>query len=184
MKIRLFEEKDREYIERICLATVSDERLKKMPELVKYLYADFYMDTESENIFVAVNDIDECVGYVLCAKNASVYEKNWKNSGYKKLKSLSLPFVILQKFTVATYNNLAKKGYSAHLHIDIDPKFQRLGLGHKLVDALCEHLKKEGVSGVCLDCASDNIKGNAFYKKYGFKLLKEAKTGNIYGLTL
>ncbi len=184
MKIRLYQEKDKENVRRICYETVSSERLKDKLNIVTLMYADFYLETEPENVFVATNDNDECIGYVLCSKNAKVYEENWKKAYYKKLKKLNPMFVLIQKFSVSTYKKLEKKGYPAHLHIDIDPKAQRLGLGTKLIDTLVSHLKSQGVSGVCLDCAADNIKGNAFYQKYGFELLEESKTGNVYGLKI
>lgn len=182
MEIRLYQEKDKENVRRICKDTVTDERLKKCLDVVTLIYADFYVETEPTHVFVAVNDNNECIGYVLCAPNANDYDKNWKNGYYKKLNKLSPPFAMMQKFTVSSYKKLAKKGYSAHLHIDIDPSAQRMGLGTKLLDKLVSHLKEIGVSGVCLDCAADNVKGNSFYKKYGFELLKESPMGNTYGL--
>lgn len=184
MNVRAYEEKDKAAIERICRDTVTDERLKKNLDAVTLLYADFYVETEPQNVFVAVNDEDECVGYVLCAHSAAAFEENWKNGYLKKIREKSFALYLIQKFSIKNYKKLARKGYEAHLHIDLDESVQRQGLGTKLIDALARHLKKEGVSGVCLDCSPDNVKGNSFYKKYGFTLLKSSPFGNVYGLKL
>lgn len=180
MKIRSFEEKDKSAIERICRETVISKSLQKHLDCVTLLYADFYIETEPEHIFVAVDDNDECKGYILCAPSADRFEKNWKNGYFERLKKLNRSFVCVQKSTIKKYKKLAKKGFPAHLHIDLDPDVQRCGTGTKLVDELLMHLEKIGVGGLCLDCAPSNVKGNNFYKKYGFTLYKASLFGNIY----
>ena len=64
-----------------------------------------------------------------------------------------------------------KEDYPAHFHVDILPEYQRMGMGGKLVDTLCAHLKQKGVKGVCLTCGPRNERAMKFYEKYSFTLL-------------
>ena len=64
-----------------------------------------------------------------------------------------------------------KEDYPAHFHVDILPEYQRMGMGGKLIDTLCDHLKQKGVKGMCLTCGPRNEKAMKFYEKYNFTLL-------------
>ena len=64
-----------------------------------------------------------------------------------------------------------KEDYPAHFHVDILPEYQRMGMGGKMVDTLCAHLKQKGVKGVCLTCGPRNEKAMKFYEKHNFTLL-------------
>ena len=77
------------------------------------------------------------------------------------------------------------KNYPAHLHIDIDSNYQRLGIGTRLMDALINHLKAKGVKpGLMLVVGATNEQGRNFYKKYGFKELAITKMGVAMGIDL
>ena len=58
MKIRSFEEKDRENCREICLKTATDPQYVKSKELVCLLYCDYYLDNEPDNCFVLADDED------------------------------------------------------------------------------------------------------------------------------
>ena len=73
-----------------------------------------------------------------------------------------------------------KKRYPAHLHIDILPVGQRMGIGTALVDRLREKLRSEGIPGVFLICGAKNEKGVNFYRKYGFKEIKKLPGSIIF----
>ena len=64
---------------------------------------------------------------------------------------------------------LAKKPYRTHLHIDILPEAQRMGLGTKLIDTLCAHLKEKNIKNVSVLTISTDSMGYKFYTKYGFR---------------
>ena len=42
------------------------------------MFNDYYTEVEADNCFVAVNENDEAVGYILCARNFDEYYKNFK----------------------------------------------------------------------------------------------------------
>jgi len=74
--------------------------------------------------------------------------------------------------------------YPAHLHIDLDETHRGMKLGPKLLDALCAHLREEGVPGIELGVSTDNQGAIRFYERYGFTKLKENKNEITMGLKL
>ena len=77
-----------------------------------------------------------------------------------------------------------KEDYPAHLHIDILPEYQHMGLGRKLMDALCDNLRQKNVKGVMFTVWHKNYSAIKFYEKYGFRLIETKETTLVYGLKL
>ena len=57
-----------------------------------------------------------------------------------------------------------------------------MGIGHKLVDTLIKHLKEKNIPAVMLAVSRENLKGDAFYRKYGFTLIESTPSANVYGI--
>jgi ribosomal protein S18 acetylase RimI-like enzyme len=75
--------------------------------------------------------------------------------------------------------------YPAHLHIDLLPEYQRMGLGRRLIDALCAALRARGVRGLHLEMLTSNTSARAFYDRLGFTELPADTTDTtILGLRL
>jgi len=171
MKVRKYLAKDFEDVRRICFETCEDKFLKENPQVLWAKYADYYTLNEPENIFVLVDDNDKCQGYILCSTDSNKYRMIWKSDWKNKIKVKGgLYQRMLQVLTLIENKNMAKKGFGAHLHIDISPNFQHAGGGTKLVDELLTYLKEKQVDGVHLSCGEVNKVGTNFYKKYGFKI--------------
>lgn len=64
--------------------------------------------------------------------------------------------------------------YPAHLHINLIPEYQRMGIGSRLIHHFANHLKGLGVEGVHLQTSSYNQKAVPFYHKLGFDLVNRA----------
>lgn len=165
--IRPYQSRDREAVRRVCLAT--SDYGPKNTEVLYTLYCDYYIEQEPENVFVADAD-GEAAGYVLCAEDEKKYLQNYKKHYFKRLKKAS-KLMFLSKLLENAYNRRFAKAYPAHLHIDIEPPYQRQGVGHRLMDALISELGRKGIKGVRLTVAADNKKGVNFYLKYGFEKL-------------
>ena len=172
-------EKDRERVEQICIATGPKQVL--LQKAVLSVFCHYYIEQEQENCFVAVDEQDEAVGYVFCAKDFHTWEQQFKKIYLKGEKDKFV--VLLGKATIAGLKPFSE-GYPAHLHIDIHPDFQRKGLGTKLMDALTMYLKECAVKGLMLSVGSDNEKGRNFYKKYGFTELKQGRKQILMGIKL
>ncbi len=172
INIRKYEEKDKEKLRKICIKTSSlPIKTKEQRQFLFLMYNDYYTEKEADNCFVAVNDNDEAVGYIICSENFDEYKKCFDEQYLPEIKKLGLGCFLSAKGEMLLHS-LFKKEYPAHLHIDITDECQGQGVGTKLVDALCEHLKEKGVNGLMLSCGAANKGAIKFYKKNSFKLIR------------
>lgn len=169
INIRKYEPKDKKNAIRILFKTsslpIETEKQRKFLEL---MFNDYYTETEPDCCFVAVNEQDEAVGYILCARDFDTYEKNFNNFYLPEIKELGLNFYIMAKSEMLVHKILKKK-YPAHLHIDILDVCQGQGVGTRLVNALSEHLSATGTHGLMLSCGMNNKGAIKFYEKNSFK---------------
>lgn len=179
--IRAYARKDRDTVRKICYDNSSDNpTYRDNPDLLLTLFCDYYIDVEPENCFVAVDESDKAIGYIICSDDFHKYLKNYKPY-MKKLLKMGIKYWVDKVFANISENK-ASKDYPAHLHIDIASDYRRLGLGTKLLDQLHSSLKNKGVRGIHLECGSDNVKAINFYNKYGFKKLYPDRC--VFGLNL
>ena len=184
MKIRPYRESDRENVRFVCLNSDGPCRAgKRRQNFLLTTYCDYFIEKEGRNVFVATDENDKAIGYILCAENYDNFKEIFYNEYIERLGKWEFKFRKSAMRSTLIQEEY-KKEYPAHLHIDILPDFQRMGLGHKLMDALCENLKSKNIKGVCLTVWAGNKKGRRFYEKYGFTLLETRKTTAVYGLKL
>ena len=183
MTIRPYQKRDFRYVQDICMATsqLCDEDTPINRAYLCTLYCDYYLDNQSEFCFVAVDDDDIPVGYVLCAADCSDY--------LEKMDELYLPLV--RKVNSGEYfkfnamhkisQRYIRQGYTAHLHIDILEEYQSQGLGTMLVEEVCNKLRECNVEGVHLICGMKNTVARAFYEKRGFDDIDYISGAVVYG---
>ncbi|MCL2513630.1 MAG: GNAT family N-acetyltransferase [Oscillospiraceae bacterium] len=184
--IRNYQPKDRENVRMVCMHTGPGKALlNDGPErkLLLAAYCDYYIEREPQNCFVAADDNDEAVGYILCAEDYKSYRKVFLRDYAPKVKSTGLVQKV-EFYGAAILPVFFAEKYPAHLHIDILEDYQRMGLGSRLMDALTAHLRGKGVPGVMLGVGAENKKGRNFYKKYGFKKLLRIPFSVVMGLEL
>lgn len=182
--IRGYENQDKTAVEAICLATAPAILVatQQMQEQTLLLYSHHYTHFAQTHCFVATNEAMEVVGYVLCAPDYKQYKSSFLAHEQKQLRQLSRRSAVLGRGEVGAQKPYAKR-YPAHLHIDLLPAYQHVGLGTKLMDALVEHLGTLHVPGVMLIVGKGNTNAIAFYKKYGFKKLGDLG-GIVFGLEI
>lgn len=168
--IRPYEPKDKENVRNICIRTGPGAAREEGPVRTALLatFCDYYIECEPHNCFVAADDNDEAVGYILCAENDRRYRERFIREYVPRVDGLRGR---LECRSSAALPRLFRRGYPAHLHIDILPAYQRIGLGHRLMDALTAHLREKNIPGVMLGVGAGNVKGRSFYNKYGFREL-------------
>lgn len=186
MIIRPFEEKDKENVRFVCLN--SEGPCKMTADESYYIlttYCNYYIENEGHNCFVAANEEDEAVGYIICTENFDAFreifirdyiprlDENLEVWGGNARKMAGTSFRLQEKY---------KDDFPAHLHIDLLPEFQRKGIGHMLVNTLKEHLHGKGVPGVMLTVGAKNEVGQGFYNKYGFEFLEQSGDDVAFGL--
>ncbi|NCA67126.1 MAG: GNAT family N-acetyltransferase [Clostridia bacterium] len=185
VRVRGYQEKDQSATRNICVATANGFAVdtQKQKELLCLLFNDYYTENEQDTCFVAANEKDEAVGYIIAARDFQEYKKLFKKYYMPKIYKLSFFQGLIRSIGLA-YEGRVSKEYPAHLHIDILDGYQRMGLGHKLMNTLINRLKELGVKGVCLFVGAKNLKGISFYKKFGFTEVKRIAGAVCFGLKL
>ncbi len=186
MIIRPFEEKDKENVRFVCLN--SEGPCKMTPDEAHYIlttYCNYYIEKEGRNCFVAVDDDDRAIAYIICTENYDEYRKVFLKEYVCRLdENLVVWNSNARKSAISstTLQEKYKEDYPAHLHVDVLPEYHRKGIGHMLVNTLKEHLHKKGVRGVMLTVGSQNMVGQGFYKKYGFEFIEKVGDDVAFGL--
>ena len=172
--IRKYKPADRERLRYICKETTWDDNKNDENKLesIPMIFNDYFTEYEPENIFVAVNEEDIPVGYVICSSNFSLFREKMMSDIRKRVKNTYYPSVLMFYATLIAVT-ITKKEYRTHLHIDLLPETQRQGLGTKLIDALTEHLKEKGIKNVSVLTISTDSMGYKFYTKYGFRTIQK-----------
>lgn len=181
MRIRNFISSDFKHLQHICIET--GPQYKKMSRKMAncLMYCDYYANECMDTSFALVNDDDIPLGYVMCDTDYANYEKVYRQKYLPLIGELSRSVAWSKRCDLRFQRKLGTK-YHAHLHIDILPEAQRQGWGHKLIDALKERLKERNIPSVYLIVGRNNEKGNSFYTKYGFQLVKKYPFGNVFVL--
>ena len=184
MTIRPYESKDKENVRFVHLN--SDGPCKSTKRGINFglaVYCDYYIEKEPENCFVAVDENDRAIGYIISTQDFDKFYPVFLDEYYTRIKKWEFKRRKSALRSVIPHEKY-KEEYPAHLHIDVLPEYQRMGLGHKMTDALLAHLKEKGVKGIMLTTWIKNEKGRGFYDKYGFTLLAEMKNCAVYGIKL
>lgn len=168
--IRKYEVKDRENLKKICIETSGlPTETAKDKDFLFLMFNDYYAEIEPDNVFVAVNDADEAVGYILCAENFEKYLSVFKKNYLPRIKKLGFRYYYMAIGEIAVHKLFAKK-YKSHLHIDILSECQGKGTGTALMNELKNHLKGKGIHSLLLSCGMGNKQAIKFYKKNNFVL--------------
>ncbi|MCM1114997.1 MAG: GNAT family N-acetyltransferase [Clostridium sp.] len=167
--VRKYKSSDRERLRYIAMETAWESYKKNADrrETVAILYNDYFTKYESDNIFVAVDEKDVPVGYVICSTNYDLFEKKNREEFLPKAMKLYKPIGLVHLMLMSTLKQI-KYERRVHLHIDLLPEAQHQGLGTKLFDALSNHLYKNGYDYMAV-CGVNRYAGSyIFYQKYGF----------------
>jgi ribosomal protein S18 acetylase RimI-like enzyme len=185
-QIRLYQHDDQAAIAEICARTIFHSEgeppedpttIAEADRLTAYVYALPYTVLEPELVFVAETE-GRVVGYILGTSNTHRFvdriTSEWipQASGLLPLlegepttrierlrRALHHPEYMLQPHVA---------DYPAHLHIDLLPEAQGLGLGRQLMTSFLDALAAQGVPSVHLGVARENLGARAFYHKLGF----------------
>lgn len=183
MPIRPYEEKDKQNVQFVCLNSDEPDPYSEIGrKFILTTFCNYYIEKEPFNCFVATDDKDNAIGYIICTENfdkfydvfISQYTSFLADSEYHCNESKK-SVVLQEKY---------KNDYPAHLHIDLLPDYHHKGLGTILMDTLCSHLREKGVTGVMLTVWCNNTNACKFYEKYGFTQLCKEGTSIAYGLKL
>lgn len=180
--IRPYDVKDRDRVQALCLTNAGcAEASADMQQYILNMYCNYYIDCEPENCFVAVDDYDNAIGYIICAQNCDYYEKRFAEDYLPAMLELGLKYYVDAKLDIISHT-MFKNDYAAHLHIDILDGYRGQGIGTELIDTLKNHLRSKGLRSVMLVVGADNEGGIRFYERNGFEKLITTHLGVAMGI--
>jgi ribosomal protein S18 acetylase RimI-like enzyme len=180
----------------ICLRTGASgadaTSLYTDPRLLGEVYLGAYLALEPDLAFV-VEDGGTAVGYVLGAHDTASFEARCEREWWPPLRA-RYPLgsfaegtpdesLVGQIHEPRLTDRSVLDTYPAHLHVDLLPVAQGGGNGRRLLGTLFDALRADGVPGVHLGVAQDNVSAIGFYEHLGFRRLDVAE-GLLLGLRL
>ncbi len=184
LTIRQYKEKDKDNVHFICLNSEGPSKSSKRGMNFTFaVYCDYYIENEPGNCFVATDDNDKAIGYIISTQDFDKFKEIYISKYYPKIQWWEFRRRKSALRAISSQEKYKDK-YPAHLHIDILPEYQHKGLGRKLMDALCDNLRQKNVKGVMFTVWHKNYNAIKFYEKYGFELIETKETTFVYGLKL
>ena len=145
------------------------------PELFGHLYAGAYLAHAPETSFVAVDD-EGVVGYVVGATDsegfAQILEEKWwpplrdEYPADVERRDLDSLLVALMHSPAGPEPDVCAT-HPSHLHIDLLPRAQGIGLGRRLMETIADAFAARGSTGLHLGVSTRNHRAIAFYRHLG-----------------
>ena len=181
VKIRPYQNKDCPYVQQICIETAGprfvETSYKKGAAVAAF--CRYFITRCSEFCFVAVDEADVPVGYILCTPTFG----RWCRYAPEQFLS-GFPYGFLWSVGSMLGAVPYLKTYPAHLHINLLPPYQRMGLGRQLMNALECALRQQNCPGVSLCVSRQNHGAMRFYESCGFRVLGNHPGSVAYGKKL
>lgn len=175
MEIKEIVKDDLAVLQDICVSTASGI-YKDKPEQTNLLFLDYYV---LYGIGYKLICGKKTVGYAIASEDYKKYVKVYKAEFLLRLKEIDKAEYLKKRAELVLDKRLGRK-YPAHLHIDILEGYQGKGNGSKLLSALLDRLKADGVKGVWLGVDVKNERAINFYLKHGFKKHRLLGRNGVY----
>jgi len=195
-RIRPFRPGDEDALMDVCLRTgdAGGDATEHLVDgsLMGALWCLPYLVVEPELASVVVFGDGRPVGYVLGALDGAAFrsaaEERYWPAARERHPVGSAPVDSLDELLVALVHdrsNAAGSGveselerrFPSHLHIDLLPEAQGMGLGRQLIERLVGQLASLGSHGVHLGVSKANHRAVAFYRHLGFTEWEPAEDG-------
>ena len=196
-KIRPYDKKDFRYVQDICLATswLSKDPSPTNRAIVCSMYCDYYLDNEPEYCFVAVDEDDIPIGYILCAVDLDTYHEQMTQNYLPVVRKISGSDYFRFAAEVKLEQRYIKQGYTAHLHLDVledlpDELYEEFEeypkdeISKALLEALINKLKENFVEGLFLVCGLKDKAACKFYEYLGFQDIDYLSSCVVYAKKL
>lgn len=163
------------------------------PTLLGSIYVGPYVALPEGIGFVAV-DGQGVGGYVLGTLDTRSFEASCEARWWPALRarhadpgpSPSTPDdelrALLHRPAIAPDDVVAE--YPAHLHIDLDPRLQGIGVGRRLIERMLDWMGEGGATGVHLGVNPSNERAIGFYERLEFVRLADVDGARYMGRRL
>lgn len=183
-RIRRYSLRDKDSIRKICLDNAKTEGLEEndLSNLL-LMYCDYYIENEQETCFVAVDEKDEVIGYLLCAPDYEKFSRIYAEEYVPKAVGYGIKNYVDAKMYPMSFA-MYKTMYPTHFQMAVAEEYRQQGIGTKLLDVMKKDLLVKGKNKVMLICNGENYGAIEFCEKYGFKRIITTKLGVSYGMEL
>ena len=178
--IRPYRPSDRAECYDVCVRTGTagdDARsVYSSDDLLPDIFCGPYLDLDAESAFV-VDTGKRVAGYVIAASDTREFVRRYRAEVLPVFAAryplVAHPasaedFMVILGHTPERMLIPQLDDYPAHLHIDLLPEVQGLGLGRRLIETLRTSLAARGIRGVHLAMDPANTPARAFYDRIGF----------------
>jgi len=156
------------------------------------IFIGYYIRYEPEHCFVAEDsEIDQVVGFICGTPDTLNQEAQFRKwmvpqlalrlFGYTSwryprcFKNVWKMIWEYAKGTEAAVTDPILSQYPAHLHINILPDYQGIGLGTRLIQHFEKHMRGLGITGLHLGTTNKNYKAVPFYHKMGYHIAHQSE---------
>lgn len=188
-RIRPYRQADRDDVYDVCVRTAAAggdaTGVYSSDDLMPDIFAGPYLEFEPGLAFV-VDTGDRVSGYIIGAgdtrKFVERFRQEWLPSFAEKYEHVDPPVTAEDEIVHLGYTPERMlipevDEYPAHLHIDLLPGLQGLGLGRQLIDTLRAELASRGIPRLHLTMDPANTPARAFYDRIGFRELPSGALG-------
>lgn len=194
-QIRPYRSEDRAALYDVCLRTAdagaSAVGLLDDDELWGDLFAVPYVERDPGLSWVVEADDGRTIGYIVATDDTDAFEQWFRDEWWPRIaeRHPRPAHAASREEKLVEYAYGRGPGtepnaieYPAHLHIDLLPETQGLGLGRRLIETLFDELRRRGVAGLHLGMDPANTSAAAFYERIGLAELPTAPGGLAYGI--
>ncbi|OLF15402.1 GNAT family N-acetyltransferase [Actinophytocola xanthii] len=176
----------------VCLRTGDSgedaSALHTDPDLLGHVYVGAYLALAPSLAFVCVDDTG-VAGYVVGASDTRAFEQACERDWWPGLRRRYPP----HSFPAHTPDGRVLRliheppeadadvveRYPAHLHINLMPRLQGLGMGRRLLETLFDALRAAGAPAIHLGVSAVNHRAIGFYHRMGFTEVRRHTTSLI-----
>ncbi len=183
MTVRPYQKKDFRYVQDICLATgrYADEDTPVNRAVECAMFCDYYLDRQSDYCFVAVDDNDVPVGYLLCVVDLDDYQESMQQQYLPIVRKLAGGEYFRFVAETKVCERYVRQGYTAHMHVNILEQYRRQGLGTQLMQCLHDKLSAMFVEGAYAIVGQKNTPARSFFEKLGYEDVDYLAGTVVYG---
>jgi GNAT superfamily N-acetyltransferase len=156
------------------------------------IFIAYYAHYEPDHFFVAVETSkDSVIGFICGTPDTLTQEVQFRRRMVPRIvlhlfgytiwrypRSFKNVLVMIREFSGGTEqaaDDPIITQYPAHLHINLLPGHQGLGIGTRLMEHFEAHMRGLGASGLHLGTTNKNHKAVPFYYKMGFSIVHESE---------
>jgi GNAT superfamily N-acetyltransferase len=196
-RIRPYRPGDEPALASICVRTADAGNdasgLLDDDDLWAHLFVLPYLEHDPALAFVVEADSGEPSGYLVAAADSVAFESWFRDSWWPRFAQRwpepAEELTEQDRLLRHAHRRDGEPGphaarFPAHLHIDLLPEVQGQGYGRRLIEALKDALRSQGVSGLHVVPLAANLGAVAFYEHLGFVELERDEQIVVFGIEL